>query len=244
MSSPSRWAGLGVGGVLLFLGGLLFGRYGLDPVAPEAPPPQLEHVAAGAAAACARRVEVMNKETRRLREELAYMKQSVLVEQESCHGVHALLVDKASEISKLTEQLAFYRGIVTPEDTSVGVRIYKLELDPLGLRRFQFRLTLLQSVRQAADATGDLQVDLVAVDPAGKVQTLDMGSLMVGENYAWTYKFRYYTEMYGQFRLPDKLTPLRIEVQARPHGERRREVSATFVWNELISAPSAEESKQ
>ena len=61
-------------------------------------------------------------------------------------------------MSKLNEQLAFYRGIVSPEQDLAGVRIYKLDLFSKPGRIYQFRLTLLQPARQTADADGSLEI--------------------------------------------------------------------------------------
>lgn len=196
------------------------------------------------AVGCSDRLSLLKREQRQLREELAYVRQSVLVEQEACFGVREALVDKEAQISGLQEQLAFYRGIVSPDEADVGVRIFKLELDPLGRSDYQFRLTLVQSVRQVADAKGGLQMRLVVLDEAGDSQILDMKELVTADDFAWDYRFRYYTELYGQFRLPSEVTPVRIEVTVVPKGRAGRKQSEVYVWNELIVATGDDESER
>ncbi len=188
-----------------------------------------------------KRVQVLERERRQLREELAYLKQSVVVEQEACNGVRDALQDKDMVISKLHEQLAFYRGIVSPEESPDGIQVYKLVLDALGERTFQFRVTLLQPVRQAVDAKGVLAMRLEGM-VGDRVKSMRLSELMVGGSFSPSYEFRYYTELFGQFRLPEDFAPLRLKVGLIPAGKRRVDWTETYVWNDLMTASKAEES--
>ncbi len=235
----SRWPPLHA--LLILLLGILLGR--LSALSGSTDLDDLdEQQAQLAAAECPERLTGLERDRRQLREELAYLKQSVVVEQEACNGVRDSLFQKEAEIGKMTEQLAFYRGIFAPSEQVGGVRVYKLEIDPVSGRNFQFRATLLQPARQSGSASGALILEFVGLDANGQPQRLGLDKLIRGEPFSGDYEFRYYTELYGQFRLPEHWTPLRIEAKVRPKGRRKALLAETYVWKDLMAAHGARES--
>lgn len=194
-------------------------------------------------AACPEKLTVAERERRSLRDELAYTKQSVLIEQEACFNLRDALQQQETKLGKLNEELAFYRGIVSPEQAEAGVRIHKLEVFDVGRRAVQFRLTLAQPVRQTSDATGRVKMTLEGLVD-GSFKKLDVSDLELSEDFSGAYDFRYYLELNGQFRLPKGFKPLRIVTQAIPDGKGRRPLSQTFVWQEIMMADDAKASEQ
>ena len=207
---------------------------------PASAPNPVPAVARQPADECPAELADAQRKRRRLTEEVAYLKQSVIVEQEACFGVREALNDKQDQISDLREQVAFYRGIVSPEESTLGVRVHDLVLRPVQGRIFNFRLTLLQSVREGGEARGRVGLRLEALE-GEKLRRLALESLMVTTEYSEEYLFRYYTEMFGEFELPDGLRPLRIVVSLTPRGKRKPAMVRTFVWDEMLAAPAAEE---
>ncbi len=193
-------------------------------------------------ASCPDKLSAAERERRVLREELAYTKQSVLIEQEACFELRESLTRQEDELGKLNEQLAFYRGIVSPEQDEAGVRIHQLELFDLGRGAVQFRLTLMQSVRQVQEAQGRLDLVIEGLD--GDIYTKrSVQQLELSGDYTGDYAFRYYLEMHGQFRLPKAFKPLRIVTQAIPDKNGRKPVRQTFIWQEVFAAQTAGASK-
>ncbi|MGJ8669002.1 MAG: DUF6776 family protein [Oceanococcus sp.] len=192
-------------------------------------------------ASCPEKLSATERERRVLREELAYTKQSVVVEQEACFELRKSLAKQEDELSKLNEQLAFYRGIVSPEQDEAGVRIHGLDLFKISRRSVQFRLTLIQPVRQSKDANGRLNI--VVEGLAGDVfRQIPMSELGFAGDFSGEYAFRYYMELHGQFRLPEGFKPLRISTEAIPNTKGRKPVRQTFIWQEAMVAQAAEES--
>ena len=198
--------------------------------------------ASGAMVSCQDRARALEKDRRQLQEELAYLKQSVVVEQEACFGLRESLFEKEGQISKLTEQLAFYRGVVTPDGQDDDLRLYRFDLESVAQRDYQFRAILLQSVSQRKQAEGRLELALVGLNPQGESRRFDLQELSRGD-FSGDFSFRYYTEMYGQFRLPEPWAPLRIEARVMLADRREPAVSRIYPWKELITAQDAEEGK-
>ena len=190
---------------------------------------------------CPAQVDALQRQRRQLREELAYVKQSVIVEQEACFELRDELNQQLAEVGKLNEQLAFYRGIVAPEQNLAGVRVHKAEIMPLYGRDYQFRLTLLQPVRQSSDAKGMLKLRIEGLKDE-TLLVLPLNEIALGEKPPAFYEFRYYVEIFGQFRLPADYRPLRLVAEAIPEQRGLKPVNQTFVWAEIIKPETAEES--
>lgn len=219
------------GGVV---GGLLV--YG---VLPESPEDLADDASVGVD--CPAQLASLRRQHRQQSEELAYVKQSVIVEQEACFELRDDLREQLAEVGKLNEQLAFYRGIVAPEQNIAGVRIHKAEVMPLYGRNYQFRLTLLQPVRQSSDAKGMLKLHLEGLKKETFV-SVPLNEIALGQKPPAFYEFRYYVEIFGQFRLPSDYRPLRLVAEAIPEERGLKPVSQTFVWTEILKPQAAEES--
>ncbi|ORE85301.1 hypothetical protein ATO7_15997 [Oceanococcus atlanticus] len=238
VSSPGRrarllrYATVALAGAVA--GGLL--TYGVMPESfDDAVPEEL------VGADCPAQLSALQRQRRQLSEELAYVKQSVIVEQEACFELRDSLSEQVAEVGKLNEQLAFYRGIVAPEQNLAGVRIHKAEIMPLYGRDYQFRLTLLQPVRQSSDAKGMLKLHLEGLKK-DVMLALPLRDIALGEKTPALYEFRYYVEVFGQFRLPSDYRPLRLVAEAIPEERGLKPVSQTFVWAEILKPEAAEES--
>ncbi len=190
---------------------------------------------------CPAQLGALQRQRRQLSEELAYVKQSVIVEQEACFALRDELKQQLSEVGELNEQLAFYRGIVAPEQNLAGVRVHKAEIMPLYGRDYQFRVTLLQPVRQSSDAKGMLKLRLEGLKNE-TLLILPLNEIALGEKPPAFYEFRYYVEIFGQFRLPADYRPLRLVAEAIPEERGLKPVNQTFVWAEIIKPETAEES--
>ena len=121
------------------------------------------------------------------------------------------------------------------------MRVHDLELFAVNARTSQFRLLLIQPVRQSSDAKGRVDVLVEGLD--GDIfKRIPMRELELTGDFSGAYSFRYYLELHGQFRLPEGFKPLRVVTVAIPNGKGRKSVRQTFIWQEALAAESAEES--
>lgn len=186
-------------------------------------------------ASCPEKLSGAERERRVLREEVAYLKQSVIIEQEACFNVREALKGHEDELAELNEQLAFYRGIVSPEEDAAGMRIHKLELFDEGRGKWQYRLTLMQPVRQATDAKGLIRITVEGLN--GDIfRAYTMKELDPSEHFSGLYQFRNFLEMHGQFKLPTGFQPLRIVLKAIPERRGSKPVKRTWVWKDIVAA--------
>src|SRR5690606_11397000 len=77
-------------------------------------------------------------EVKRLEEQAVYIQRSQEIDEQACSAVRESLTQLQAEVSDLREQLAFYRGIVAPEQSRAGVRVYEFKVEP-GTEQGAFR---------------------------------------------------------------------------------------------------------
>jgi hypothetical protein len=102
-----------------------------------------------------------NAENERLRDELTYLQRSHEIDGQTCENVKASLDVLQAEVLDLREQVAFYRGIVSPEMARAGVRVYGLKVQAAeGIQNYRFEVVLIQSMRHERQVDGELRVTI------------------------------------------------------------------------------------
>lgn len=159
---------------------------------------------------------------RDLRERLAVAERSGQVDRQAHDELRQTLAGLNGEILQLREELAFYRGIVSPSDARRGVRIHDLEIDGVG-EAWRYRLMLIQAMQHDRQAQGSATLTVFGT-AAGVPTSFEVNS----ENAA--YDFRYFQALDGDILLPQGFTPARIEVVLQPRSERETAIQQTFEW--------------
>lgn len=174
-----------------------------------------------------------NAENERLRDELTYLQRSHEIDGQTCENVKASLDVLQAEVLDLREQVAFYRGIVSPEMARAGVRVYGFKVHPAeGIQNYRFEVVLIQSMRHERQVDGELRVTIeglrggkTAVVPAGADGSVSARNLL--------FSFRYFQEFTGSFSLPAGFSPRRIRVQLIPEGA-SQPIEETFDWEKSL----------
>lgn len=161
---------------------------------------------------------------RSLRERIALIERSGQVDGRAHDELRGSLVALNDEILQLREELAFYRGIVSPADARRGLRVHELKLEPTGTDGvWRYRLMLIQAMQHDREAQGTAHLVLVGAGADGpqRVPVVDGGL---------AYGFRYFQGFDGDILLPQGFTPSRVEVELAPRSERDARVEQTFDW--------------
>jgi hypothetical protein len=169
-----------------------------------------------------------------LQDQVVYEKRSSEIDLQACDSVRASLGSLQSEVSSLREQLAFYRGIVSPDLSRAGVRVYDLKLKQgKGAGSFFYELALIQSVRHDRRISGRIEL---AVEGAsgGKPQTLNWSSVAVGDGKNLLFSFKYFEEFSGELRLPSGFKPLRVTARLVMDGD-MPVIEDQFDWDKAVA---------
>ena len=115
-----------------------------------------------------------------LREKIALLDTAAKIDSEAYRRVEAGLVDLQSKILDQQEDIAFYRGIVSPDDTA-GLRIQNFSLSrAIDPRTFNMQLVLAQAFRSDRQVTGHVELSIEGVRQGEPVR-LGLGELLADE---------------------------------------------------------------
>jgi hypothetical protein len=167
--------------------------------------------------------------------QLAYLSRSAQIDDSACTTVKQSLASQQAESSELREQLAFYRGIVSPNE-SVGVRVFEFKLypssqGPAQAGNWRYDLVLIQSVRHEKSIDGSITISFDGLSADGHKQMLKLADLATDDNKNLLFSFKYFEEFSGGFRLPDGFRPVRATVTLK--SEDVPDVNDDFDWAKI-----------
>lgn len=172
-------------------------------------------------------------EAAKLRDALAYAEQSKSIDGDACRSVQDSLAKLEAESSTLREQLAFYRGIVSPKEARAGVRVQDLKVRRSSSISggWRYELVLIQAIREESRIAGSVDLTIEGVQGAKAVQ-LALADLVTAGEKNLVFSFKYFEEFSGEFRLPAGFRPTRVVVTLRPANDRPTVVDQ-FDWSSI-----------
>jgi hypothetical protein len=163
-----------------------------------------------------------------LTDRVALLARSSEIDETARAQVKGSITELQDEILELREELAFYRGIVAPDDGG-GLRIQSLKLARGAEdRHWHYRLVLIQSIKQEQRANGAVALTVHGVK-GGVAVALPLSELAATPAATLGYSFKYFQDFEGDLLLPPGFTPGRVEVEVQPRsgGE---VVRRSFEW--------------
>ena len=140
------------------------------------------------------------------------------------------------EVADLQEQVAFYRGIVSPDASRAGVRVYEFKVYPTAVTNvFRYDLVLIQSVRHDRRVAGRVEISLHGVS-GGQTTVHRLSDLALSGERNLLFSFKYFEEFGGEFRLPNGFRPTRAVVSVVPDGGSVPKVEDGFEWSKIQGA--------
>ena len=179
-------------------------------------------------------------EAQKARDDAAYAQRSVDIDKQACTDVKSSLATEQAESADLREQLAFYRGIVTPREANAGMRVYDFRIGhDAKSGQYHLDLVLIQSAQHDKRVGGHIDVVIQGVQN-GLRKSLNLSDIATGDVRNLVFSFKYFEEFGGNFRLPDGFRPLRANVAVVPDGNTQAKVESEYDWTKIAqeSAPS------
>lgn len=179
-----------------------------------------------------KRLGELEAENRGLRERTVVLERTAQVDRRAHDEVRADLDALQGEIAELTEELAFYRGIVSPGEVEPGLRVQELLLTPGGDRFYRYRLVLTQVLNHDRRAEGRVALRVEGFE-GGEAARYPFEELGGGDNPR--FGFKYFQNIEGDIRLPAGFSPTRVVVDVKPSGKgkkkrRPKPFSRAFDW--------------
>jgi hypothetical protein len=207
---------IGVGGWSLFD----YGRYKAGYDSAEADLEQLRLVAM---------VDELAGEIDYLREQKAQLERASQIERKAYNELDTNLKVLQGEILELKEELAFYRGIVSPRDASRGLRLQRFSLEPNGLRSYRYTVVLTQVLKNDRLVRGRVKLYVEGVQN-NETKTLDLSALSENSVKELSYRFKYFQNLEGDLVLPNGFRPIRATAQILPSGRQQDMIEKTIDW--------------
>ena len=193
------------------------------------------------------RIEELDKRNRELEQQIAVLDRAQQIDREAYDQVKQEHTSLKQKIQDLNEELAFYRGIMSPTEARTGLRLQDFTIERIGdTDRYHFSLVLTQIKKHHPLARG--KVKLYVVGKQGQVvKRLSLADVLDSEEKAdsLAYRFRYFQTMEGVLKLPDGFEPGTVKVQVAPSGKNapRKPLEWTFNWPLPASVDSGREAR-
>lgn len=151
------------------------------------------------------------------------------LDHEAYGQVERTLGDLQSRLARQSDDLAFYRSIVSPADGVQGLRIQRFALRPgTEPREFVIELTLIQAMRQDSTVSGLVDVVLQGIE-RGRPARYPVGQLTGQPRAQLPFSFRYFQTLERAVTLPEGFQPFEVEVRVQS-GTLRSPLRQSFTW--------------
>jgi hypothetical protein len=165
---------------------------------------------------------------------LAILETSQEIDSETYSQLEDNLGDLQAQIQAQEEELAFYRGIISPEDGVAGLRIQTLELRPGDAEQaYVLHLVLVQAITHDRRVSGSVQFDIAGSLDGDTVQ-FELDELTSEEARGeLAYSFRYFPDLQRNIQVPPGFEPSRVLMEIQPREPRGEALSQEFEWSAI-----------
>ena len=166
-----------------------------------------------------------------LNEQIAVLETHREIDREAYADVEASLAELQAKIQGQTDEIAFYRGIISPKDGAAGLRVQDLKLSRgREERMYNVRLVLVQSLKHDRKVSGDVNLTVEGTEGGAETSYAYAQLLPESGNESWAFSFRYFQDFDREIVLPDGFTPERINIEVRSRTRSIASIEESFAW--------------
>jgi len=178
-------------------------------------------------------VEDLTTTNRDMQINISMLSRSAQVDREAKEGIARSIKDLQDKVAELREEVSFYKGIISPEQGKSGLGIYRLTVMDEGERLYHYKLILTQAGKSDTLAEGEVKITFQGVMD-NQERTLSLADIQVSAAGQLSYRFRYFQELGGSFRLPDGFSPRNVVVELlAKKGRKISRLARDFDWLEV-----------
>lgn len=164
-----------------------------------------------------------------LRQRLVTADQAREIDRQAYAEINNNLVALQDEILELKEEVAFYRGIVTPENAgATGVRVQSLHFAAAGRpRAYTYKLILTQVDKEAKLVRGLAKITVLGTRTGAAAEVpADRDSVI-------KFQFKYFGKSEGDIVLPEAFAPARVVVEVTTEFPKRNRAETVYTWQQV-----------
>ena len=163
-----------------------------------------------------------------LREQKAILERASQIKKKAYAELGVNLKILQAEVLELKEELAFYRGIVSPGSASAGLRLQRFRIESTGQpRSFRSKVMLTQVLKNHRLARGHVRLSIEGL-LNGQLMTLSLKDLTEKQIKEIKYRFKYFQNLEETLILPEGFKPLRAMIQVVPNGRNKKIIEKTI----------------
>lgn len=181
--------------------------------------------------------EQLEFDNKRLNAKVAELEMARRLDRDAYGQIERTLGDLQSQLSRQSDDLAFYRSIVSPVDGIQGLRIQRFEVLPGDEpRQVQLKLTLVQAMRHESVVSGLAQITLLGMKDDAPAR-FSVGELLGKPRAQLPFSFRYFQTIEQTVVLPEGFQAFETDVEVQS-SKLRAPVRQTFPWK-VTGQPAA-----
>ena len=172
----------------------------------------------------------------RLVQKNAHLEGGSKVEREAYQQANLELIRLQQELLAQKEELAFYRGIVSPSDATLGVNLQSFELRKKNSHnQYSYKLILTKRGKSTKRVVGNTEM-LIRGESGGNVSELKLTDLVLeNSSKATKFAFRYFQVFEGNIALPEGFEPFEVKIGINPTTSKVKAFTETISWADLLS---------
>ena len=180
------------------------------------------------------KLESANDEVKKHRERIAVLERAGQIDKQGYGGVEQSLKQAQDEMLELKEEVAFYRGIVSPTETASGLSIADFRVSGIGEERaYRFKLVMTQMKSNTRVIKGYARVAFEGVQNGAQVEHT-LYKVSGGALDKLRLRFKYFQNIEGEIVLPEGFLPSRVLVDVVPSGKGLTRLKKTFDWPDIL----------
>jgi hypothetical protein len=177
------------------------------------------------------RITGLDAEIAALKQDVAQLETNRDIDRSAYKDVETSLISLQAKIQEQTNEIAFYRGIVSPADGVAGLRVQDLRLTRADTERaYMIRLVLVQSLKHDRTVSGDVGLIVEGVQDGNDVSYPYSQLLGEESDSSWPFKFRYFQDFDREIILPDGFTPENIKIEVRSKTRSISSIEESYSW--------------
>ena len=181
------------------------------------------------------KLALANADVKKHRERIAVLERAGQIDKKGYGGVERSLKQAQDEMLELKEEVAFYRGIVSPTETASGLSIADFRISGIGEdRAYRFKLVMTQMKNNTRLIKGYARVAFEGVQNGAQVEHT-LHKVSGGALDKLKLRFKYFQNIEGEIVLPEGFLPSRVIVDVVPSGKGLTRLKKTFDWPDIIS---------
>jgi len=140
--------------------------------------------------------------------------------------------DLQAQIARQSEELAFYRGVVTQGTAQIGVKISQVRVSSTHKPgQFSVHLALVRSGRPDTLVTGTLGLTVDGESEGQNDTPLELAALTSGRQRELPFNFRFYQNFDQEITIPAGFKPEHLAVEVHTSRKDVAPLVQTFLWS-------------